>query len=182
MMTLPFKTKTLRRRASRARSRGAALVEAAVVIPVMLVFLGLIMFTYRSYAMKMDQQTTLRASVLSYASHDCEGGMQDMGDITAEDPSGGGAASTSPLERPAGNLKMKETGIGAFTPTVNRATGRKSAIAQGSAANDRKLVTFSRPVTTMSTVACNQKAYKNGFWGLLQAAGDFAAAGGKGIF
>jgi hypothetical protein len=52
-------------------TRGAALVEAAVVIPVMLMVFGLILFTYHRYEAKIDRQMGTRSSVLFYASHDC---------------------------------------------------------------------------------------------------------------
>jgi hypothetical protein len=59
---------------ARRRQRGAALVEAAVVLPVLAIFLGLIMYEYNSYKEKMKVQQTSRENSLYFASHGCRGG------------------------------------------------------------------------------------------------------------
>ncbi len=51
--------------------RGAAMVEAAVVLPVLISFLGLTMMMYRGYAEKLDKNQQIRSSTLDYASHAC---------------------------------------------------------------------------------------------------------------
>ncbi len=58
----------------RSKQRGAALVEAAVVLPVLAIFLGLIMYEYSSFKEKMKVQQTSRENALYFASHGCQGG------------------------------------------------------------------------------------------------------------
>lgn len=55
-----------------SRLRGAALVEAAVVIPVLVALLGVGMMLARAYSEKLEANQAIRASALDYASHDCE--------------------------------------------------------------------------------------------------------------
>ncbi len=54
------------------RLRGAALVEAAVVIPVLVALLGVGRMLARAYSEKLEANQAIRASSLDYASHDCE--------------------------------------------------------------------------------------------------------------
>lgn len=63
---------TRRARATRRLGRGAALVEAAVVIPVLVALLGVGMMLSRAYSEKLEANQAIRASSLDYASHDCE--------------------------------------------------------------------------------------------------------------
>lgn len=56
----------------RRNKRGAAMVEAAVVLPVLISFLGLTMMMYRGYAEKLDKNQQIRSSTLDYASHACQ--------------------------------------------------------------------------------------------------------------
>ena len=63
-MNLKSKRARLARLERRRGQRGAAMVEAAVVIPVMLVFLGLTMWVHNSYDEKLASQTSTRAQVL----------------------------------------------------------------------------------------------------------------------
>ncbi len=51
--------------------RGAAMVEAAVVIPVMIAFLGLTMMMKNAYTAKLTKNQQVRSQVLDYASHQC---------------------------------------------------------------------------------------------------------------
>ena len=63
-----------RRVRRRIPQRGAALVEASVVIPVLVIFLGLMKYTRASYAEKIRQQNSTRENSMVYASHGCQGG------------------------------------------------------------------------------------------------------------
>ena len=67
-------TRTRRRR----RQRGAALVEAAVVMPVLVIFLGLLEFVYAEYATKQQLMAQSRYDAFTKSLHaDCDG----IGDI-----------------------------------------------------------------------------------------------------
>ena len=62
-----MKTRFLRR-----GSRGAAMVEAAVVIPVMVSFLAVIGLMKNGYDRKITINQQTRSQVLDYASHNCQ--------------------------------------------------------------------------------------------------------------
>jgi hypothetical protein len=70
--TMTSFSKTIASARSRARSRGAALVEAAVVLPVMVAMLGLSMMMYQAYSTKLVSNQQIRSEVLDYASHNCK--------------------------------------------------------------------------------------------------------------
>jgi type II secretory pathway pseudopilin PulG len=72
----------------RKKQRGAALVEAAVVLPVLAIFLGLIMYEYSSYKEKMKVQQTSRENALYFASHGCRGGSGGLGGLGGYGPAG----------------------------------------------------------------------------------------------
>ena len=57
----------------RSKSRGAAMVEAAVVMPVMVSFLGMMVFFHSIYQNKQDAMLDARTNMLTYASHACDG-------------------------------------------------------------------------------------------------------------
>lgn len=135
----------MRRRHERARQRGAAMVEAVLVIAVMVVFLGLTMYTFHSYETKLDQQTATRSAALTEASHHCEGGggtQEDSG--FGLDGQGAGAAS---------NLGGGATSA-FFMSTVTK-TG--TATVNGSAVQDRERITMSRTINSYSETVCSPK-------------------------
>jgi hypothetical protein len=81
-----------RARRYRRHERGAALVEAALVLPTLAIFLGLTMYEYRSYREKMFAQQTTRLNAFYYASHSCTGQMPSggfMSSIADAQPGGG---------------------------------------------------------------------------------------------
>ena len=173
---------SMRRRAGR---RGAALVEAAVVIPVMLVFLGCIMFTNRSYEAKIDKQMGTRAGILFYASHNCEGDVPagatppvretgDSGQSQAGAPSG---AATDP-NRLGGGGNTGGAAAG-MDRSWNTAHAKPSdSTVYGSAVQDRTRVFMSRTIHAESQVACNEKPFPNKWIAIIQFIGAFARSGG----
>jgi hypothetical protein len=68
-----------RKRRSRARTRGAALVEAAVVLPVMCIFLGLMLYVQQEYKAKQTMMAQSRHDAFSAALHANCGGGGDIG-------------------------------------------------------------------------------------------------------
>lgn len=54
------------------RARGAAMVEAAVVLPLLVSFLGVAVMMHRAYDTKLEQNHRVRSVALDYASHDCQ--------------------------------------------------------------------------------------------------------------
>lgn len=167
---------------SRASRRGAALVEAAVVIPVMLVFLGCIMFADRSYEMKLDRQMGTRAGILYYASHNCEGDVpeginppsRDTGDSgTGALPSGN---ATDPNRLGGDNAPGAAAGLERSWNTAH--AGPQSTPVYGSAVQDRTRVFLNRTIYAESQVACNEKAFPNKWTAIVQFIGSFARSGG----
>lgn len=144
-----------RKRKSR---RGAALPEAAIVLPTMMVFLGAMAFSQRSYETKLDIQTGSRNSVLSYASNGCAGG--------------GGAvdlpADTSTVESMAGRLRSSEQA--GVSRILNFARSGSSKRVQEKS--------LARTVTASSAAVCNEKRYDNHWTALIEFALDFTRSGG----
>ncbi len=179
-----MRSSSRRKSSDRRRSRGAALVEAAVVIPVMLVFLGVIMFTNRSYEMKLDRQMGTRAGILFYASHNCEtnppAGVEaparttgDSGQSQAGVPSG---AATDPNRLGGGgNTGGASAGM---DRSWNTAHAKSDNTVYGSAVQDRTRVFMNRAIHAESQVACNEKAFPNKWSAIIQFIGAFARTGG----
>ena len=72
------------RHALRRQQRGAALVEAAVIIPVMVVFLGVMQFAYYVTSGTMEAQRVANRNALDAASHDCvRGSVQGRASLTS---------------------------------------------------------------------------------------------------
>lgn len=76
--------------------RGAAMVEAAVVIPVMVSFLGLTMMMGNAYTVKLTQNQQARSMALDYASHQCKQQVIQYGNTSRSSGSAGvgGVAGT----------------------------------------------------------------------------------------
>ena len=66
--------RAIKLRSPRRRQRGAALVEAAVVMPVLTIFLGLMLFVQSEYRVKQETMIQARHDAFSKAFHaDCSG-------------------------------------------------------------------------------------------------------------
>lgn len=82
------------------RSRGAAMVEAGLVIPVLVCFLGLGTMMFRGYQTKLESNQSIRSAALDYASHDCEGTPSASG-LGAPSTRGGVTKKDTTLAHPA---------------------------------------------------------------------------------
>jgi len=140
--------------------RGAALVEAAVVIPVMLVFLGLIVFVHKAYDTKIVKQTNTRATTLYYASHNCKGNVPDslspsgVGTSSQADP----VAGDGTVQKGGSSTKLDAT-AGLQTAWNYAHVKPEDTTVTGSASNDRKIVSLSRNVHSESEVYCNEDVW-----------------------
>ena len=171
---------------ARRQQRGAALVEAAVVIPVMLVFLGLTMFVHNAYDEKLAAQTSTRAQVLYYGSHNCEeeapaevatqlgtksGGASAGKEGGSSDPGGGNAGGPE-----AGHLSGNvQAGL---SKTYNVVKSHRDGTVDGSAVQDREKVVFSAPVQANSEAPCNEKRYDNSWTAVFKFIPGFLMSGG----
>lgn len=168
---------SLSTRRRRAR-RGAAMVEAAVVIPVMLIFLGLIVFTSRSYAKKLDKQTGTRASALYYASHNCEGDTPDSISRTTDSADPGGDSTTADTTA----QKLRPTEQAGLQRSWNMAKAKpQDTTINGSAVNDRQTIFFSRTIHAESEVVCNEKRHDEPWTGVIDMIAGIARGGGGGF-
>jgi hypothetical protein len=166
------------RKRNRSKERGAALVEAALVIPVMLVFLGLIMFTHRSYDTKMNKQLGTRAGTLFYASHACKGEIP--ADVV---PSLDSADPGVPSSKGDNAGKLGPSNGGAGAAGVSRSWNLvkaepKDTDVTGSAVSDRKRVGLSRKIHAASEVACNEEVFPSKWTAVFQELGSLFKSGG----
>ena len=147
----------------RRKQRGAALVEAALVIPVMLVFLGLIMFTQRSYDVKIDKQLGTRAGTLYYASHACKG---DIPKDVVPDLSQANPEDQLPKGSAAKNSGKVGSGSAGATAAVKRGNNLVKAQpvdtpVNGTAVQNKQTVGLTRQVSAASEVACNEEVFSS---------------------
>jgi len=136
----------------RKKQRGAAIVEAAVVLPVLAIFLGLIMYEYSSYKEKMKVQQTSRENALYFASHGCRGGNSGLGGLGGYGPAGyqldvdGNTTYQGAIDKnPPGADAMK----GSTDRSFNSATSSMTAQATGGGRT--------RTVKGTSQAYCNER-------------------------
>jgi hypothetical protein len=127
---------------SRVRSRGAALVEAAIVLPVMVIFLGVMQFAYAASSVTMETQRVAGRDALDVASHDCADG-------TSVVPSGTDLTQPAPTPREG---DRNEPGKNAALE-VRQMEARRTVTANASGGR------YSRAVTRSATFACNPRPY-----------------------
>jgi hypothetical protein len=149
-------------RPNRRKERGAALVEAALVIPVMVVFLGLIMFTHRSYDVKMDKQLGTRAGTLFYASHACKGDIPAdvVPSLDDADPGLPGSAADKNAGKIGGSNSAGATAAVKRSNNLVKAQPKPTDVT-GKAVQNGKTFGLSRPVSAASEVACNEEVFKS---------------------
>lgn len=109
--------KALAGSSARAGQRGAALVEAAVILPVMIAMLGLTMMMFNAYSTKLTSNQEVRSEVLDYASHACK-----TQKITYSGTSKGGG----------GNIPTGQSGAGSNDSTSAGALGQSGGAAKAS--------------------------------------------------
>ena len=130
-----------RRFSRRAQKRGASLVEAAVVLPILCMFLGLNLYVKASYDERIFEQSTTRRETAFYASHACQG----SGGTDTEDGGEYGPPSTS--EEDPGQ-KDQRTGD---------ALSRKFNTSVKKMSKEVKEAGLSRKVSAASWMMCNEK-------------------------
>jgi hypothetical protein len=172
----------------RSRERGAALVEAAVVIPVMLVFLGLTMWIHNSYDEKLASQTSTRAQVLYYASHNCDEEVPSelavqLGTKTSGSTPGKSSQDGDTSDGNAGAADHASEKLGGDTQEgLKRSwnlvkTHRDTSVA-GTAVQDRQKVSFSVPIASNSEAACNEKRFDNSWTAVFGFIKGYIRSGG----
>lgn len=176
----------LLRRRSRTKG-GAALVEAAVAIPVMLIFLGTTIFAHKSYDAKLAQQASTRAEILYYGSHNCEtNAPAEMAQQLGAGSSNGTSKSSSEADTTGGNAgdidsasgKLRDSEQQGVSRSWNLAKTHRQGDVSNTAVEDRKTVTLNRTIYADSEVACNEKRFDNSWTAIFGFIASYAQSGG----
>jgi hypothetical protein len=176
----------LLRRSSRGK-RGAALVEAAVAIPVMLIFLGTTIFAHKSYDAKLAQQASTRSEILYYASHNCEtNAPAEMAQQLGAGSSNGTSKAANESDTTGGNAGDIDAASGKLRGSEQQGVSRSWNLAKthregpvsNTAVQDRTTVTLNRTIYADSEVACNEKRFDNSWTALFGFIKGFAQSGG----
>jgi hypothetical protein len=165
----------------RARARGAAMVEAIVIMTTMLVFLGMNVWAYKAYGGKIDQANSTRRDALYFASHSCEGANGSDPDsytvaaLKGNRNSGGGSSLSlrgmvEAVRGGGGSFDLVGTARSEKGPTAVSGTAIINANPQGGI----KLVKapLTARLATASAVGCNEKPLGDKFIALLRLGKD----------
>jgi hypothetical protein len=172
----------LKRRIGR---RGAAMVEGVIVVSTMLLFMGLIVWTRKSYGMKLDLQQQTRSNVLYYASHGCEGAGATSapgGTVDGSSPEAQNAANKSNVPNKAAASRTYNTASATANGTSDWQTAWdvNARGGQGGEINLQKQ-SLSRPISAASKVTCNEKKYDNQWTAWFKFGVDFVGRGFGGV-
>jgi len=132
------------RRLMRPRQRGAAIVEAAVVMPVLVSFLGMMVWFHSLFQEKQVAMLKARTEMLTYASHNCDGK-----EPPSDNPSLGGDSSGA----------ASAGGLGSAMSTIFNVE-HKTASGTGKG-KYRVASSWSQNVSHTSSCMCNEK-YRDG--------------------
>jgi hypothetical protein len=166
------------------KRRGAAMLEAIIVITVLLVFLGVILWGARAYAAKLDQSANTRSDILYYASHSCEQAPPQEDSATPpgfelgdhDTPVATGGEDTTAATNLAAALPASG-GPGALTRDWNMASTMREQTVEGSAIVNLEKTALTTHVKTQSWVACNEKNYGGNWNDLAQFVWDMKENG-----
>ena len=158
-------------RSSRRRQRGAAMVEAAVVMPVLITCFGAMWYAGGARYQKQAQQQRAREAVLTYATNACQGGVGSafaapgnaglpaIGSHGGADPSGAGNGASG---RTASALDGATSGaLGDVDTSFGTGAGSPPAVTwswdrgRGYGARAGESVS----ITARSFYFCNEKGY-----------------------
>ncbi len=159
-----------RKRVSRLRrlhrTRGAAMVEAAIVLPVLTIFLGLMMFVRAQYSAKLFAMADARQNAWDRAVHaDCGGG------------SGGGTAPSLEVPDPPNGTKDKVISPGPSEGAKRQGLDKLLRKVEWSANATTSVSRYSGTVSSRSYVFCNEENYGDGgMFGMLKGFVGFVSS------
>lgn len=169
---------TTKRMRSRRQKRGAAMVEAIVIMGTMLVFFGMNMWAYKAYGGKIDVQNSTRRDALYFASQTCENRNGNDPDSYTDGqlrgtPSSGGQSSLSFR----GLIEAISGGGGNFDVAATARSEKAPANVEGSAltrvgAGGVERTMLTARIGSKSAVGCNEKNYGDGVLALLRLGRD----------
>jgi hypothetical protein len=150
----------------RARERGAAMAEAAIVMLVLIVFWGSMALAYAGGRAKLDAQQSARVAVMFHASHECKRSLDESPVATA--PEQGFDPGTGNLDGESGDFAR---GAPLDGPAFNERSTFffASATAQASAT----LLGRSSSKESESWAICNEGAHDGDLFGLAAYGYDF---------
>ena len=161
------------------------MIEGVIVISTMLVFIGFIVYTRKSYGMKLDLQQRTRSNVLYYASHGCTGsqGTSSEGQGSTDgirEVDAAAAKSTVPNKAAASRKWNTATATANGTVSwqavwdVNAEQGKSGPMKL----EEHKL---SRTIAAQSRTTCNEKKYASQWSAWMQFGADFVSRGFGGV-
>ncbi len=157
---------TLRRIARRRQSLGAIMAEAAIVMPVLTAFFGMMTYDYKIFDTRIKADSATRANVSDTASHNCEGGsggaslvQMGLGVLDQATSSAGSKHGDQGASQILGN--MVQSAAQTLTATAVTKYGQ-------------------RTVTSSSKMTCNEKPFDGNIstW-FKYAASAFTGTGGS---
>lgn len=145
------------------------MVEAAVVVTVLAVFLGVIAFVHRSYARRLEDQALTRFEALSFASHDCSAsaqppsgsrsaGVPRPSDVVAEGAARDDVPRSLALGQSGATERAEITGALERDGSIAHSERVSAVSARATAPSTRGPSILERHIRSESHVLCNQKA------------------------
>jgi hypothetical protein len=156
---LQIADRAIRRAGLRRRSRGAALVESAVVIPVFLILFASLVFVWRLYLAKVDAMKGARLAVWSYASSNCDAWAEPTINPGVAFGLSHGSVSSGGIGSSADTSAVRNAGATAHIDMVNKALGRAAVSAHSEVIAGSLLGGFTSPVSAKTSVMCNEPPY-----------------------
>lgn len=158
LMTLASKA-LLRRK---HRSRGAAMVEAAVVLPMLCMFLGIMTFARAQYSAQLYTMADARQKTWDNASHGCVSGGEEGTSLDVPDPPGN---TTQKVINPGPSQAAKEEGIVKIVRKTSAGATATTSLGQ-----------YSGGAGSTSYVFCNEENYGEGAIGMLTGFVNFVSS------
>jgi TadE-like protein len=162
------------RRVRRSSSRGAALTEAAVVIPFLLLMFAGIMYVGKMYETKMLVMKTTKQAAWAYAMCNCgEKGDPTNNVCRASDSitgGKGGSSSGTPSGFDSGTVSKGGSGPGADVAT--KGFGSSSAQWSQPVVSDVFMGSTTKNMKSQTVVMCNEAPHDGDLKGWLMAAYD----------
>ncbi len=131
-------------RKHRSRMRGAAMVEGAVVLPMLAVFFGVMMYVHNAYLKKQVVMSETRFKAFSNAAHACMSGDSSTGGQHGIDPGQIPKEGDAPDQDKTESLKTTWLETKANTTAVAVAMGRTRRV-------DARSAVYCNPVTYGAT-------------------------------
>lgn len=152
--------RTLKARIARRRSsRGAALVEAALMIPILCGFLGLMSFAHSEYDAKLLTTWDAQNQAWTYSTHGCLDGTDKPGTANTDANRAFTQISQGEPDDPA--KKQVSKTLSAFN-TASGIVGTPGTSTRNATAT-AKWSTYQRTVTSQAWVFCNEQNYDGRF-------------------